>query len=106
MSYRFMRIIIFFDLPTITSKDRQEYRKFRKSLLKGGFYMLQESVYCKLELNYTTLKYTRDYIIKNKPSHGLVQMLVVTEKQFSKITYIVGNKNNNTLDTDDRITIL
>lgn len=51
MSYRFMRVIVFFDLPTQTSEDLQNYRKFRKVLLVNGFYMLQESVYCRMVHN-------------------------------------------------------
>ena len=45
MSYRFMRIIVMFDLPTVTQAERQEYTKFRKFLLKSGFIMMQTSVY-------------------------------------------------------------
>ena len=41
MSYRFMRVMVFFDLPTITVEDRQEYIKFRKFLLREGFIMMQ-----------------------------------------------------------------
>ena len=44
MSYRFMRVIVFFDLPTISLEDKREYRNFRKFLLKKGFAMMQESV--------------------------------------------------------------
>ena len=33
MSYRFMRIVLFFDLPTLTEKNRKEYTKFRKFLI-------------------------------------------------------------------------
>ena len=44
MSYRFMRIIVFFDLPTETLEDKREYRKFRKMLIENGFVMMQESV--------------------------------------------------------------
>ena len=46
-----MRMIVFFDLPVLTSKQRRDYRDFRKFLLKSGFLMLQESVYCKLVQN-------------------------------------------------------
>ena len=53
MSYRFMRVIVFFDLPTLTLEDKKEYRNFRKFLLKRGFAMMQESVYSKLALNTT-----------------------------------------------------
>ena len=53
MSYRYMRVILFFDLPTETLEDKREYRNFRKFLIKKGFLMMQESVYCKLALNQT-----------------------------------------------------
>ena len=46
-----MRILVMFDLPVQTSLDRREYTKFRKHLIKSGFFMLQESVYCKISLN-------------------------------------------------------
>lgn len=51
MSYRFMRMIVFFDLPTKTTADLREYRKFRKLLITNGFVMMQESVYTKMLLN-------------------------------------------------------
>ena len=51
MSYRFMRLLVFFDLPTITAQDKREYRAFRKLLIKNGFFMMQESVYCRMILN-------------------------------------------------------
>ena len=55
MSYRYMRVMVFFDLPTESLDDKREYRKFRKYLIKKGFMMLQESVYCKLALNFLIL---------------------------------------------------
>ena len=48
MSYRYMRIIVFFDLPVTTAKSRRDYYIFRKYLIKSGFVMMQESVYCNL----------------------------------------------------------
>ena len=44
MSYRYMRTLLFFDLPTYTQTDRRNYRKFIKLLKTNGCYMLQESV--------------------------------------------------------------
>ena len=29
-SYKFMRILLFFDLPSVTYKDLKQYRNFRK----------------------------------------------------------------------------
>lgn len=106
MSYRFMRIIVFFDLPVQTKKDRKEYSIFRKYLIKSGFIMMQESVYCKLALNPTAANAIEENVRRNKPPEGLVQMLTVTEKQFSKMEIVVGNSKNATLDTDERLVVL
>ena len=106
MSYRYMRIIVMFDLPVVSISDRREYNKFRKYLIKNGFFMMQESVYCKLEQNSTAADLIVDNIRKNKPLSGLVQALKITEKQFSKIDYIVGEKKSDILDSDERIVIL
>ncbi len=46
-----MRIILFFDLPSVTYSDQKEYSKFHKFLIKNGYIMMQESVYAKLALN-------------------------------------------------------
>ncbi len=48
---RYMRLIVFFDLPVETSAQRKHYRTFRKFLVKEGYLMLQESVYAKLVTN-------------------------------------------------------
>ena len=83
MSYRFVRIIVFFDLPTETLVDRRNYSRFRKLLLRAGFFMMQESVYSKLVLNSTVSESFKNLIRREKPPKGLVQMLTITEKQGS-----------------------
>lgn len=89
MRYRFMRILVFFDLPTETAKDRKNYSQFRKFLIKEGFIMMQESVYAKLVLNNSITNSIKDKISKNKPQKGIVQMLIINEKQFNSMEYIV-----------------
>ena len=106
MSYRFMRVIVFFDLPVLTEKNRKEYREFRKFLIKSGFLMLQESVYCKLAQNSTVADTIQENVRKNKPSSGLVQLLRVTEKQYAKMDFIVGESNSKVLDSDERLVVL
>lgn len=101
-----MRIIVMFDLPVTTASDRREYTRFRKYLIKNGFLMMQESVYCKLAQNSTAADLIVQNVKKNKPISGLVQTLRITEKQFSRIEYIVGEKTNEVLDSDERIVIL
>ena len=106
MTYRFMRVIVFFDLPTITQEDRREYNRFRRYLIKSGFLMMQESVYSKLAQNSGVADAIINNVRKNKPADGLVQLLSVTEKQFQKMEYIIGNSKSKVLDSDDRLVII
>ena len=106
MSYRYMRVLVFFDLPVLTEVNRRDYRIFRKYLIKSGFMMIQESVYCKLAQNGSVADAIVENIKKNKPSEGLVQVLRVTEKQYNKMDFIVGETTGDVLSTDERLVIL
>lgn len=103
MSRRVMRLVVFFDLPTYSSKDLAEYRRFRKFLLRNGFIMMQESVYCKIVLNNNSTKLLRTQINKNLPSAGVVQLMQITEKQFTDIEYLVGKAQTKIVDSVDRV---
>lgn len=46
------------------------------------------------------------HINRNKPQKGIVQTLVVTEKQFSKMEFIVGEYHSDVIDSEDRLVIL
>ena len=48
MNNRFMRVIVMFDLPVITEKEKKIATKFRKFLLDEGFIMMQYSVYSRI----------------------------------------------------------
>ncbi|MDO4153339.1 MAG: CRISPR-associated endonuclease Cas2 [Clostridia bacterium] len=106
MSYRFMRVLVFFDLPNVTSAEKRNYRKFRKFLIESGFIMLQESVYAKLALNQTAAAAVMQSVRKNKPESGLVQMLLITEKQFAKMEFVVGEYSSEILSSDERLVIV
>ncbi len=101
-----MRILVMFDLPVVTAGNRREYAKFRKYLVKNGYLMLQESIYCKLAQNATAADVLVDNLRKNKPESGLVQVLKITEKQYEKMEYIVGEFSSEVLDTDERLVVL
>ena len=101
-----MRVLVFFDLPVLTDANRRDYRKFRKYLLKTGFLMEQESVYCKLVKNSSMANTVVENIKRNKPGAGLVQVLRVTEKQYNKMDFIVGKKKNDVINSDERLIIL
>ena len=106
MSYRYMRILVMFDLPVTTLANRKNYTQFRKYLIKSGFLMVQESIYCKISPNSTSGDAIVENIRKNKPSEGNIQVLRITEKQYSKIEYIVGEKNHEVINDDRRLVII
>ncbi|MDT3844762.1 MAG: CRISPR-associated endonuclease Cas2 [Bacillota bacterium] len=101
-----MRVLVMFDLPTLTSGDLREYRRFRKFLITSGFMMLQESVYCKLVQNSSVASTVTDNVRKNKPPEGLVQVLSVTERQYAKMEIIIGESHKDILDSDERLVII
>lgn len=106
MSFRYMRVILFYDLPTTTSELIKAANGFRKDLIKEGFLQLQESVYCKLLINGTSVNLLRDRIYKLMPKEGNVMLLTVTEKQFGAMEILVGDKQNIQLDSTERLVII
>lgn len=97
-----MRVLVFFDLPTEHGEDRREYRRFRKFLIKSGFMMVQESVYSKIALNQSVVHAIVENVRKNRPAKGLVQLLVITEKQYAKIEFITGTATGDIIASDER----
>ncbi len=91
-SYRFMRIILFFDLPMISDAEIRRYTKFRKYLIKNGYVMMQYSIYSKIFPNRDTVKWHKKELERNLPPDGSVMILQVTEKQYQSIQNLVGSK--------------
>ena len=84
-----------FDLPVVQVKDRREYTKFRKFLIKEGFIEMQESIYCKMVATPANADLAKNKLYFHRPPRGLVQVLCITEKQYSSIEYIVGGPQTN-----------
>lgn len=103
---RYMRVLLFFDLPVETENQRRDYRLFRKSLIKDGFIMLQNSVYAKMALNPSAARMVRDRVDRIKPKAGIIQILIVTEPQFASMEYILGQSETTIVNSTDRMVIL
>ena len=86
-----MRLMVLFDLPVETAKQRKEYRLFRKYLIKEGYLMVQESVYSKLVTTEANAGAAISRLRKHRPPDGLVQVLKVTERQYETMVFITGN---------------
>ena len=106
MRDRIVRTIVFFDLPNIYLKDKKNYLKFRKFLLNEGFIMMQESVYSKVVLNTQQSSLLLDRLRKNSPKKGIIQVLTITERQYSQIEYIIGKNDSKIINTEDRLVVL
>ena len=80
--YRIMWVMVFFDLPTETKKERKISAKFRKDIMNDGFTMFQFSIY----LRHCNSRENADVHIKrvknSLPPKGHVGILTITDKQF------------------------
>lgn len=80
--YRIMWVVVFFDLPTETKKQRKAAALFRKELVKDGFTMFQFSIYMR---NCPSRENADVHIARVKsmlPAYGHVGILKITDKQF------------------------
>lgn len=84
MSYRFMRVLVMFDLPTETSENRRNYTKFRKYLIKSGFMMMQQSVYVRLALNQTNAKGMIDSVKRTSLRKALFKFLQLLKNNIQR----------------------
>lgn len=87
---RFMRLLVFFDLPTSTKKERKEYTVFRRFLLKSGYDMLQFSVYCRICKGQDTADRYMLHLETHLPPKGNIRAMIVTNTQYEKMKILIG----------------
>jgi len=68
--YKSMWLMVMFDLPMKEDEERNEYNKFRKSLLRRGFVRLQLSVYGRFCASEESSKTHSRYVKSVLPSGG------------------------------------
>jgi CRISPR-associated protein Cas2 len=90
--YRSLWIIVFFDLPTETRKERKIASLFRKNLLKDGFSMFQFSMYMRFCASRENAEVHSKRIKNNLPEHGKIGIMQITDKQFGMIELFYGKK--------------
>lgn len=87
---RYMRMLVFFDLPVVTRAERRAYAQFRRFLLNDGFDMIQFSVYGRILNGRDAEEKHLQRVIGNLPPAGSVRVLTVTEKQYASMKLLVG----------------
>jgi len=89
---RFMRLFVFFDLPTGTKKERSHATKFRNMLIKNGFTMLQFSVYVRVCKGQDMVSKYLDITMKHLPPKGHIRAMQVTDKQYERMHILIGDE--------------
>ena len=95
-AYRGMWLIAMFDLPVDTRAARRDYTRFRNSLLKDGFTMLQFSIYTRYCAGEEASTAHRRRIRAALPPHGQIRLLTITDRQFGKMEVYEGKKREKT----------
>ncbi len=87
-----MWVLVFFDLPTDTQKERKVASKFRKEIMKDGFTMFQFSIYVRHCSSSENTEVHIKRVKKLLPELGHVGILTITDKQFGMMEIFYGQR--------------
>ncbi|MCA6364368.1 MAG: CRISPR-associated endonuclease Cas2 [Bacteroidetes bacterium] len=102
-AYRILWILVFFDLPTETQKDRKVAAKFRKELLEDGFTMFQFSIYTRHCPSRENAEVHIKRVKKMLPSKGKVGILTITDKQLGMMEVFFGRDPHTPLPVSQQL---
>lgn len=101
--YRILWVLVFFDLPTETKKERSVASKFRKEIMRDGFSMFQFSIY----LRHCSSRENAEVHIRRVknllPEKGHIGIMTVTDKQFGMMELFYGKKEKALPDTPQQL---
>ena len=90
--YRIMWVLVFFDLPTDTKKERKNAALFRKRLIEDGFVMFQFSIYMRHCPSSENAQAHINRVKSFLPDLGQVGILCITDKQFGNMELFSEHK--------------
>ena len=85
-----------FDLPVVEKSDRKAATKFRNFLLDEGFAMAQYSVYYRMVSGKDRGATLERRIESQLPEYGVVQTIMITDKQYENIRVFKGKVREKT----------
>ena len=104
---KFMRMIVFFDLPVKEKAAQREAARFRKFLIEDGYLMVQYSVYSRVCNGYDAVKTHENRLKAHLPANGSVRLLTITEKQYESMQILLGEfKQSDTQVAYEQLTLL
>jgi len=92
--YRVMWVLVLFDLPTDTKKDRKIAAGFRKKLVQDGFTMFQFSIYLRHCPSYENAQVHIARVKANLPEKGRIGIMYITDKQFGNMELFIGRRKD------------
>jgi CRISPR-associated protein Cas2 len=91
-AYRIMWVLVFFDLPTETPRERKIYARFRKDIMKDGFQMFQFSIYLRHCASAENAEVHIKRVKSILPEKGHIGIMTITDKQFGMMEIYRGRK--------------
>lgn len=95
-AYRTMWVMVLFDLPTETKKERRDASIFRKRLIENGFMMFQFSIYTRFCQSQENADMHIKRVKSLLPEKGKVGIFSITDKQFGRMEVFHGQKLKDT----------
>jgi CRISPR-associated protein Cas2 len=88
-----MWLVVLFDLPVGTKRERKAATRFRHALLDLGFEMTQFSVYLRFSASKEQAEAYERKVEQAMPNAGKVHIIAITDKQYENIrTYRGRNR--------------
>lgn len=88
--YQSMWLLVLFDLPVLTKKDRKVATQFRNKLIEEGYTMVQFSCY----LRHCPTRALRDKFVQRLsamiPEEGFVVAFTLTDAQYADAAWFYG----------------
>lgn len=101
-----MWLFVFFDLPVTTKPDRKNATRFRNFLINDGYDMMQYSVYTRICRGQDAVDKHLKRLKKNLPSKGSIRALQVTERQYARMKFLVGDRNKREETASNQLVLL
>jgi CRISPR-associated protein Cas2 len=98
--------MVFFDLPVTTKEAKRAYTLFRRFLLDDGYDMVQWSVYSRVINGADGVEKHVKRLTANLPREGSVRALQLTEKQYTGMLILVGERRYQEKRSDPRQLLL
>jgi CRISPR-associated protein Cas2 len=102
-AYRNMWVLVLFDLPTETKKQRRTAGLFRKDLLKDGFTMFQFSIYLRFCPSQENADVHIQRTKKSLPSEGKVGILAITDRQWARMELFYKGFHQDKMETPQQL---